>query len=454
MKIRPVNGGVQAFGALAGGAPAAWKEQIPRLERGDVWTALAAAVLVTAVSAWRIDATQAATLVNNCIFGADTDTYSRWLNEGNYLGLGVKKHTLSVLLIAGLAAPLAWAGVSHTLAATFAMATVWGGVAAVAFLCFRRSGLSRPGALAVVALALSSFGIATHSGIMETYGVTLLMIGIACLLLPAIGRTSDRHPVAGATLAGLIGAGLALANAPSAAFILVYLASLPRSGHFEDRRMFALCLALPFAFILLAVVAPVMVAEGAAGATWHRDYLERYASPENLMSATTLGNFIASVVVFAFVAPLEFVQCRFVIAQLLDVASRPLALAAYLGTVSWVVIGIAASLTSPRRREVFGLLAAVACVLVFYLYFNPDEALLYSPQWLLPLFFAASPGFGRGALWPGVSAILCLAVNLPPLHDARSFEPRVCCPNPPSSMLPREHPEAHLERRLKAEGVR
>lgn len=218
--------------------------------------------------------------------------------------------------------------------------------------------------------------------------------------------------------------------------------------------MFALCLAIPFAFILLAVVAPVLVAEGAAGATWHRDYLERYARPENLMSATTLGNFIASVVVFSFVAPLEFVQCRFVIAQLLDVASRPLALAAYLGTVSWVVIGIAGSLTSPRRREVFGLLAAVACVLVFYLYFNPDEALLYSPQWLLPLFFAASPGIGRAGLWAGVSAILCVAVNLPPLHDARSFEPRACCPNRPASMLPREHPEALLERRLLPEEPR
>lgn len=439
---------------FAVGGPADWKSQFAHLDRADIWAACAAAIVMAALSAWRIDATEVATLVNNCIFGADTETYSRWLDQGNYLGLGVKKHTLSVILIAMIASPLAWAGVPHSLAAIAAMAAVWGGVAAVAFLYFRRAGSSRPAALAFVTLALSSFGIATHAGIIETYGVTLLMIGIACLLLPAIARTCDRHPVTGALFAGGIGAGLALANAPSAAFILVYLVCLPPPDQFANRRTMAICAVIPFVFILLAIAGPALAAEGAAGATWHREYLERYARPENLMSASTLGNFLASVAVFSFVAPLEFVQCRFVLAQLMDVASRPLALAAYLGTISLVVVGTAAAMRSPRRREVLGLLGAVTSVLGFYLYFNPDEALLYSPQWVLPLFFAASPAFARSALWAGVAALFSIVVNLPPLHDARTFEPRACCPDRPASMLPREHPEALLEKRLGSEEVR
>lgn len=407
---------------------------------------------MSAVSAWRIEATQLATLVNNCIFGADSATYARWLNVGNYLGLGVKKHALAVLLVAVITEPLVWAGVPDGVAAGLAMAAIWGGVAAIAWLYFRRVGLSRTAALATVTLAISSFGLITHSGIVETYGVTLLVIAIACLLLPAIARTSDSHPVGSATLAGAIGAGLALGNAPSVAFMLVYFACLPlRLEQPEDRRKLALCVAIPSALILFAVIAPVIVAEGTAGAVWHRDYLGRYANAGNFIDAATVGNYVSAVAVFSFVAPLEFIQCRFVASHLVDLVSRPLALAAYVGTVSLVIIGVVRSLRTSRRNEVLGLLAAIASILVFYLYFNPDEALLYSPQWLLPLFFASSPDFRGAAVWAGGAAIIGLAVNLPPLQDPRSFDPEVCCPIPPGSMLPREHPSALEQVRRDAE---
>ena len=414
-----------------------------RLGRADGWACLAIAACVTVVCVFRIEATQAATLVNNCIFGADSVTFWRWLLQGNYLGLGVHKHTLAVVLVAVLAHPLVWLGMPALTAVTLALAVIWGGVAAAAYLYFRQAGLSLLTALMTTTLAMSSLGIATHAGIAETYGATLLMIAVACALLPAAARMAEQRVLASACVAAATGAGLAIANAPATAFMLVYYVSLRAPSHSGDRtRLWLICVGIPLAAILLALIAPSIVAEGAAGTTWHRDYLGRYSKIANFTDVTTLTNFAANVLVFSFVAPLEFLQCRFVASDIAKLISSPLSLAAYLATVSLVIVGIARSIWGTRRRETLGLLGAATSILVFYLYFNPDEALLYSPQWLLAFFFAAAPDFQRAWAWAAAAAALCLSVNFSPLHDPRTSDPDTCCAVPPGSMLPREYPSA------------
>ncbi|MFL0357231.1 hypothetical protein ACI5KX_12225 [Erythrobacter sp. GH1-10] len=398
---------------------------------------------MAAASAWRIDATQAATLVNNCIFGTDTVTFWRWLLEGNYLGLGVHKHTLSVILTAVIAHPLVWLGMSNATAVALGMAAVWGGVAAVSFVYFRQAGLTKWASLAFTVLAMSAFGTATHSGIAETYGATLLMIGVAVLLLPVIAQIAERYMIASATMAGGIGAGLALANAPSIAFLLIYYACLaPVWKRGKAGKLVFVAVAIPFAMVSLAVISPAIAAEGLAGTSWHNDYLGRYSDLANFTDAATIKDYLASAFVFSFVAPLDYLQCRYVASELAGMISRPFALMAYLTTVSLVATGIFRALKGSRRPEALGLLGAVASILLFYLYFNPDEALLYSPQWLAALFFAAAPSFRGAAIWAGVGATLCLSVNIAPLHHPRTSNPEACCPNPPASMLPREYPSA------------
>ncbi|ANK13414.1 hypothetical protein [Erythrobacter neustonensis] len=413
------------------------------LDSRDMYAAIATGLMMTAVSAWRIRDTQLATIVNNCIFGADSATYAMWLDAGNPLGLGVKKHTLAVLLVGALSKPLAFAGVPERIAAGLAMAAIWGGGAGAAFLYFRQAKMARLASAAFTALAMSSFGLITHSGIVETYGVTVLMIAVACLILPAAAAIAAGHTAESAMMAGAVGAGLALANAPAIAFMLVYYACLPlKPGSRADRRKLGLCIVLPMLMTLLAVIAPAIVAEGVGGTAWHRDYLGRYASPDNLTDVQTLANYAAAVLVFSFVAPLDFIQCRFVVEHLFALFDRPIAVIAWTSVITLLIAGIARSARKARGAEVGGILAAVALILLFYLLFNPDEALLYSPQWLLAVFFAASPDFRGVAAWAGAAAAASLAVNLPPLHDKRSFDPAVCCPDPPASMLPREHPAA------------
>jgi hypothetical protein len=424
------------------------------LSRNDIWVACGLALALAVLSFIRIEATHAASLVNNCIFGADTVSFWRWLEKGNYLAFVVHKHTLAVILTAIIAQPLVWAGIETITAVTIALAAIWGAVAAVVYIYFRRAGLSPLAACAMSLFAFSTLAIATHGGIAETYGATLLMIGIACQLLPAIAKLADSHVWGSAVLAGTIGAGLAIANAPSAAFIFVYFACLPlgKLGNFGASRA-AITVAIPALFVSVAVFAPAFVAEGADGARWHANYLARYARFENFIDPATLTDFFVSAFVFAFVAPLEHLQCRFVASDIVELISVPIRLVAYLVTISLVVLGIARAFRNSRRREVMGMAGAIFAILVFYLYFNPDEALLYSPQWVLALLLVASPSFSRAWLWAGIAAVLCFSINLPALHDIRTFDPEVCCPNPPATMRQIETPPSLWQQRIERGGT-
>lgn len=420
----------------------------------DTAAAIALAGAMFAFSAWRIDFSYTASTVNNCIFGADSITFWRWLQQGNYFGVGFHKHSLSVLALAVLAQPLVWLGVPMVSAVIAAFAAIWAGVSVTTFLYFRKAGLGTGGALTVAVLALSSFAIATHSSIAETYGTTLLAISAACILLPSAAALAPTRPMLSALLAGAIGAGLALANAPSAAFLVIYFFCLPlplgeKVG--TPTSQLVILAGIPALAVCTAIALPALLAEGAAGARWHSDYFLRYADIANLSDPRRLADFLVSVFVFAFVAPREFIQCRFILSDLAGFISNPTRLVAALLILSMLVSGIARSLRSSRRRETLGLLTAILMLIAFYLVFNPDEALLYSPQWTLALFFAASPRFSLVTLWAGGAAAASLAVNLPPLHHPRTYDPEQCCPHKPSSMLPRETPAALKRQMLERE---
>lgn len=425
------------------------------LSKWDVLVALGLAVLFATLSFFRIDAVYATSLVNNCIFGADSTTFWRWLAQGNYLAFVVHKHTLAVILTAIIAQPLVWVGVPVLTAAMIAIAAIWGAVAGVAYIYFRRAKLSPRAAGAMTFLAFSSLAITAHSGIAETYGATLLMIALACLFLPAISKLAANFTWTSSALAGFIGTGLAVANAPAAAIILIYYTCLPLGALREKGIIRAWpIVALPLVLIATAVVAPALVAEGADGATWHLDYLDRYASLSNFTDPATHLDFLASAFVFAFVAPLEHLQCRFVASDFLELSADPLRLAAYLLNAALLVIGVSRAFGGASQGESIGIVSAVLAILTFYLFFNPDEALLYSPQWVLALWFLASPSLARASLWVGLAAALSLWVNLPALHDERTFDPEVCCRNPPTSMLPIETPASLLQQQNERMGER
>ncbi|MBX7495794.1 hypothetical protein K3172_07985 [Qipengyuania sp. 6B39] len=419
----------------------------------DALALLSLGAVVFAVSYLRLEASREALQVNNCIFGADAATYAKALATEQYTGIKVQKHALAVVMLGLLAMPFKLAGLAPAVAGSAALATVNTLAAALIYVFGRANACASLPSVALALMAFSGLGTATLLGITETYGVTIAMIVTALIFFPLAAEHAKSEPVFAPLMAGLLTLGLGFANAPALAFLLVYFANLwPLRQQLDGRRL-AIAAGLPLLCVAIAPVLPVLVAEGTdAGSSWHANYLARYATFANFTDLATIANFLLNALVFAFVAPLEFLRCRFLIPELAELMARPVNLIAYGALIATLVYGIWHSLRSEQRPTTLGILLAVVAILAFYLYFNPDEAILYSPQWTVPLVLAGASGLGRIPLIVAGVALLCLAVNLPPLGNPRTHDPSRCCPIPPSTMADREHPAALARERAAGRG--
>lgn len=409
----------------------------------DWLVALALFLGVALLSLVRLRAAYAAVEVNNCILGADAATYFNALAEGNYLALRVHKHTAAVVATALFAWPLAALGVEPLLAGMLALATIQGLAAAMIFALLRRHFCVTAGAAVLTVFVVAAFGTMTLFGIAETYGATLACIAAACLLFGEVAPLARRWPLYAAIAAGLAAALPAFANAPALAFVPVYAAFAMPYMRSRPLGQKLLQLVLPAVLAVGISMVPALVAEGIAGAYWQADYLGRFASWSNFTDRGILVDFAASFLAFSWVGPLDWLQCRFLANDLLRLAAQPLRLATLTLTLGVLGAGLVRALRGPMRLVSLAKLMAAVLLALFYLFFNPEEALLYSPQWILAVVLAAAPGIAGSRVLVTATAIaagLMLAVNTAPLHHPRSHDPAVCCPNPPSTMRANEMP--------------
>ncbi|MCJ8159873.1 hypothetical protein [Sphingomonas sp. LaA6.9] len=405
--------------------------------------ALALMASIFCLSFARLEFSRTAVTTNNCILGADTASYARALANQQYSGLKPRKHPLAAALVGGLARPLIAAGISPAVAGSLALALIQA-VGAGLIFAFLYHGLAGGITAALVAaLALSTFGTVTIFGVVETYGVTVMAIALACLAFAALAPRATGAPRLSGAAAGAAGAVIGLANPPALAFLLIYTGLSWR--HVPGGWISRLCatLLLPAAIASLGVVLPALIFDPVAGLAWQELYLQRYASASNFTDPRIIGDYLASFFLFAFVAPLDHVQCRYVVADVVALLRDPMRASALLGIGGVCVTGIVRGLTGGTRGVVLAALGSVAALFIFYLFFNPDEALLYSSQWTLALMIAAAPGLGSGVRSAAalvVALALSLSVNIAPLHNRASADPRACCPAPPATMLDRERP--------------
>ena len=129
--------------------------------------------------------------------------------------------------------------------------------------------------------------------------------------------------------------------------------------------------------------------------------------------ATTVAAFF----LFTFSSPFALARHHYAIQDLAAVLGDVLRLASLAASVAIVAVGIARA----WRRERGPTLAAIASGavwLVFFLYFNPAEAMLYAPMWTLMFLLAAGRGW-RG--WFGFIAVLVVAASLNFAVNAEAF---------------------------------
>lgn len=400
-------------------------------------------VVVLAGSWLRIEASRDRIEVNNCVFGADAATYAAALDAGIWRGLKPRKHPAAVAAVQAVATPLLATGLSPRQASSGALAFWQAFGALVLFLGLCRNLLPPVRAFLVTLLFLSSFGAMTLFGIVETYGITFAFSAIALAILAELAALAARLPWRSALGAGVVVGVAGLANPPAMVILFPYTAVvLARHGSF--RRLVVPALLLPAAIAVCVALLPGVVVDGIA---WELAYADRYGGTGHLGDGPLALAYTKAFLLFAFVSPLDRIVCS-VNGLGLGMMSGPRLLALAL-SVGLIGVGILRSLMSARSRPLAaGCLFGTFVLYLFYGWFNPGEALLYSTQWLLLLVVAAAPGLARpvpAAAIAGVVAVQ-IAVNATPLQNPASHDPAACCRLPPHTMLPHEHPLALAKR--------
>ncbi|MCA1368361.1 hypothetical protein I6F15_13230 [Bradyrhizobium sp. BRP14] len=404
------------------------------LRRFGVATWVSAGLLAALVFGFfliRIGVSSEAIQRDNCIFGADVASYFQRLSSGHWGAFRFRKHALAVVSITAVGWPLTQMGVSAATAAIAALAAFVAMGASAFFLFLRLLGLECIAAFFIVLATISSFGSLTIFSVVETYGFTFSAMAAAMLALILIAPHSKEHPVLCAISAGIAGAIPGTANLPALSCVLLYPGLAKPSGPYKPRQRFVLVFALPLAIATTLSLLPMIYTDLAAAFAWQREYLDQLASVANFVSPAVLGDYLLSFWVFAFVSPFDMVQHRYGWQAAIALGSSALRVADYLMTALALCFGILSALSDSRFRSLtLAALIAVGSLFVFYLYFNPAEAMLYSSQWIFLLFAAAAPGYaGRrysGPLFAACFVSLAL-INYSPLMDPRSSDPLVSC---------------------------
>lgn len=388
----------------------------------------------------RLESSRAAFAVNNCVFGADNALIGAALDRGAFSGLKIRKHPIAVGLVAGASWPFLLVGLTERTATSLAIALLQGLGAVAMFLFLARHWTTPATALAMTLFHLSLFGPATLFGVTDSYGITFAVSAIGVLTLGELARMSSFRAARFGAGLGVAAAGLA--NPPAMAILPVWPAMLKRrEAPLLPRRIAGEMLIVGAIATVIAVLVPLVLSAG-----WGVEYARRYASLEAIRNPDLFRDYVAGFFLFSLVSPLDAVRCRYPAGLVGDFSA--LGLVALAGSAMVLLGGLVAALKSDRARPLaLAALAGSAGLFLFYLWFNAGEVMLYSSQWLFLLCLGAAAGVS-GRAWIAIVpvVVLNLTVNLPPLHHAHSSDPMRCCPDPPGSMLPHEHPLAQARR--------
>ncbi|WP_026621210.1 hypothetical protein M728_004943 (plasmid) [Ensifer sp. WSM1721] len=392
----------------------------------------------------RIGVTSEAIQRDNCIFGADVASYFQRLSSGHWGAFRFRKHALAVVSITAVGWPLTQMGVPAATAAITVLAAFVAMGASAFFLFLRLLGLECIAAFFIVLATISTFGSLTIFSVVETYGFTFSAMAAAMLALIVIAPYSKRHPVLCAIFAGMVGAIPGTANLPALSCVLLYPGLAKPSGLNRRWQKFVVVFALPLAIATALSLLPMIYTDSAESFAWQRNYLDKLASFANFVSPDVLSDFLLNFWVFAFVSPLDMVQYRYTSQAAIVLGNSELRLTGYFMIALALCFGILSALRDPRFRSItLSAVAAVGSLFVFYLYFNPAEAMLYSSQWIFLLFAAAAPGYvGRWFSRPLFAAcfVILALINFPPLMDPRSNDPSAYCGGPTAPLVHSDAP--------------
>lgn len=319
------------------------------------------------------------------IFGSDTQEIVEALLHPTFEN-DMRKH---VLFSVTLAPVIQWLDALPMLSALRAMRLVLAGLAALnvlgVFLVAQAENRTPEAVLFTMLYAFSFANLVVYS-IPETYAMSNLMIMAYLLAVYVLrDRLDGRHSLGLSALAGLA----ALYNTPLLSLAGIH--TLLRFGKMPFWRWVLSGLGnLALAGgILLGVN---LLVYGTDIFSFWRGYSSQWASSLNLLNPGYVGTVLVDFFLFSIASPVQHLP--FGLGWQNWPAYWQTPSGALLGLLVPAVLGIGL-ITACQKRNPFdlALLAWVGVMTLFYIYFNPLEAMLYASQILAPLMIVLSRAF-------------------------------------------------------------
>lgn len=349
-------------------------------------------------------------------FGADTVDTSDAMRYLTFDG-DMKKHLLFSVFMAPLVRvihKLFFVGINQAIIVTLGLVAAFN--VTLAWLALRLCVKSTPLAFGMAAIYALSFANLVFFSIPETYLLSnsAIIAFFWLLLLSTYRNINGTSIILGAT-AGAAG----LLNPPLLSLLILPIASrwIKNGNNGSVSYIAIMSLTSLFVFCL-----PYVIIHGASILDYSSGYANKWASVYNLFDIRKTSLVVVSFFLFSVVSPFTSLAQGVTLNGLVEYIYNPLASVTLFYYVSgsvvaiWKAVGTSDKLAMP-------ILIWIVCMLVFYVYFNPKEAFLYSSQILFPMFVLIARGVallrfsdGRILSFMSVLVLLMIANNIPVVY--------------------------------------
>jgi hypothetical protein len=158
------------------------------------------------------------------------------------------------------------------------------------------------------------------------------------------------------------------------------------------------------------------------GLEWKIQYLDKQgADISNLFSGQAVLEVAASFFAFSIVSPLNFVMPTYTFSDISGYFANPLRGIVFAWWILIYIHSVIYILRDGTKRILFtSLFLPIVCLVIFYVYFQPNEAMLYTPLTLVPIFLIVGLGSNDSRVSTVLFAIfigLLALTNVKPLYE-------------------------------------
>ena len=351
-------------------------------------------------------------LQDNIVFGADVQDTVEALQTINFME-DMQKHVLfmpTLSPIVNFFNTLPFASYSRSIRMTYALLA--GLNLLLIYILMKKLKVSQGISFLVVFLFMSSFSILVIYGIPETYQMSNLLIG---LYLLAFLSVSENLKWQDSILLSLLAGIAALYNYPLLSLMGIHLFLMIQKFNFK-KWLFIAAINILIGILIIGSVNYLVF--GPYFLNNMKNYAADWASITNFLNIENYANVFSNFLLFAIISPVDHLPNAMSWQDGIRYFSTYLGIILIVSWGSWLLYS-AYHLAISKKLDMIkmALIAWVGVMMLFYVYFNPNEACLYASQTVLPILLICSKIFddsfksSKSKFYILVTFCLLLAIN-------------------------------------------